>query len=79
MHPRTGRITIDVPIAKRKEIKTKAAVMDVSIKELMLLCYEFFIQRKFNKVTEKAIKQVLAGKNIKRFKNINDLIEDLEN
>ena len=34
---------------------------------------------KFNKVTEKAIKQVLAGKNLKHFKNINDLIEDLEN
>lgn len=78
MHQRTGRITIDVPLAKRKEIKTNASMMDLSIKDLILLGYEFFMHRKFNKVTEKAIKQVLAEKNVKKFKNLKALLEDLE-
>jgi hypothetical protein len=78
MHSKTGRITIDVPMSKRKEIKTNASIMDLSIKELMLLGYEFLIHKKFNKVTEKAVKQALTGKNLKRFKNIDALLEDLE-
>ena len=53
--------------------------MDLSIKELMLMSFEEFMHKKYNKVTEKAIKQTLAGKDIKKFKTLDDLIEDLEN
>jgi hypothetical protein len=78
MHAKTGRITIDVPISKRKEIKANASIMDLSMKELMLLGYEFLVRKKFNKVTEKAIKQALSGKGLKRFKSFEELVEDLE-
>ena len=34
--------------------------------------------RKLNRVTEKAIRQTLAGENLKKFEALDDLIEDLE-
>lgn len=78
MPGRTQRITIDVPAAQHKKIKTLASMMDLSIKDLMLMSFEEFMHKKYNKVTEKAIKQTLAGKDVKKFKTLNDLIEDLE-
>ena len=75
---KTQRITLDVPAAQHKKIKTLAAMMDLSIKDLMLMSFEEFMHKKYNKVTEKAIKQTLAGKNVKRFKSLENLIEDLE-
>ena len=78
MSARTQRITIDVPAAEHKKIKTIASMMDLSIKELMLMSFEEFLHKKFNKVTEKAIKQTLSGKNLKRFKTLDALLEDLE-
>ena len=52
--------------------------MDLSIKDLMLISFEEFLHKKFNKVTEKAIKQSFSGKNVKRFETLDDLLEDLE-
>ena len=52
--------------------------MDLSIKDPMLMSFEEFMHKKYNKVTEKAIRQTLAGKDVKRFKSLDDLIEDLE-
>lgn len=75
---RTQRITLDVPAAQHKKIKMIASMMDLSIKELMLMSFEEFMHKKYNKVTEKAIKETLAGKGIKKFKTLDDLIEDLE-
>jgi len=37
-----------------------------------------FMRKKFNKVTEKAIKQTLSGKKVKKFKSLDDLLKDLE-
>ena len=48
------------------------------MKDLMLLGYEYLIHKKFNKETEKAIKQTIAGKNVKKFNDIRELLEDLE-
>jgi hypothetical protein len=78
MPAKTQRITLDVPAAQHKKIKTLASMMDLSIKDLMLMSFEEFVHKKYNKVTEKAIKQTLAGKGIKKFKTLDDLIEDLE-
>ena len=55
-----------------------AAMMDLSIKDLMLMSFEEFAHKKYNKKTEQAIKQTLARKNVKGFKSLDDLIEDLE-
>jgi hypothetical protein len=79
MSARTQRLTIDVPVAEHKRIKTIASMMDLSMKDLILMSFEEFVHKKFNKVTEKAIKQTLSRKNIKRFKTLDDLLEDLEN
>lgn len=78
MSTRTQRITIDVPAAKHKRIKTIASMMDLSIKDLMLMSFDEFMHKKYNKVTEKAIKQTLSGKNVKRFETLDALLEDLE-
>lgn len=54
-------------------------MMDLSIKDLMLMGFEELMHKKYNKVTERAIKQTLARKSVKRFKTFDELIEDLEN
>ncbi len=79
MPVRTLRITLDVPAAQHKKIKTIASMMDLSIKDLMLMGFEELMHKKYNKVTERAIKQTLARKSVKRFKTFDELIEDLEN
>ena len=77
MTHRISRVTIDMSPAKHRQLKTAASMMDVSMKELMLMSFDEFMEKKPNKVTEKALKQSRAGKNLKKFKNLNDLFEDL--
>ena len=76
---RTQRITLDIPAAQHRKIKTLAAMMNLSIKDLMLMSFEEFTHKKYNKVTEKVIRETLAGKHTKKFKTFEGLIEDLEN
>lgn len=38
---------------------------------------EAFMQKKINKVTKKALKQSKAGKNVKKFENLDQLFDDL--
>jgi hypothetical protein len=78
MTARSQRITIDVPLADHRKIKMLASMMGLSIKDLMLISFQEFTHRKLNKVTEKAIKQTLSGKNLKKFETLDELIEDLE-
>jgi hypothetical protein len=77
MSQRTARLTIDLPTAEHKRLKMAASMMDISMKQLVLMSVEDFMQKKLNKVTEKALKQSKAGKNIKKFENLNDLFDDL--
>ncbi len=49
------------------------------MKKIALLILDKLVPRKFNKVTEKAMKQARDGKNVKKFKNVKELFEDLEN
>ena len=75
---KTQRITLDVPAMQHKRIKTIASMMDLSIKDLMLMGFEELMHKKYNKTTEKAIRQTLAGKGVKKFKTLDALIKDLE-
>lgn len=52
-------------------------MMDISMKELLLMSFEDFMHKKFNKVTEKALKQSKAGKNLKKFDTLDELFDDL--
>jgi hypothetical protein len=73
----TARLTIDLPIADHKRIKMVASLMDISMKDLVLISVEIFMHKKLNKVTEKALKQSRAGKNVKKFENLDQLFDDL--
>lgn len=77
MSHRTARLTIDLPASEHKKLKMAASLMDVSMKQLVIMSVDDFMQKKFNKVTEKALKQSKAGKNLKKFENLNELFEDL--
>lgn len=77
MSHRLSRVTIDMSAAKHRQLKTAASMMNISMKELMLISFDEFMEKKPNKVTEKALKQSRAGKNLKKFKNLNELFEDL--
>ena len=77
MSTRTARLTIDLPRTEHKRLKMAALMMGTSIKELVLMSVDEFMHRKPNKVTVKAIKQSVAGKNLKKFDSLEDLFEDL--
>ncbi len=77
MSTKVSRLTIDIPAAEHRRWKTLASLMDVSMKELVLMSVENFMQKKPNKVTQKALKQSINGKNLKKFNNLNDLFDDL--
>ena len=77
MSIRTARLTIDLPASEHKRLKMAASLMDVSMKQLILMSVDDFMQKKLNKVTEKALKQSKAGKNLKKFESLDDMFDDL--
>lgn len=77
MTAKTSRLTIDLPKADHKRLKMAASMMGTTMKSLILMSVEEFMQRKPNKVTLKALKQSEAGKNLKKFNSLDDLFEDL--
>jgi hypothetical protein len=77
MSHRIARLTIDLPASEHKRLKMAASLMDVTMKQLVIMSVDDFMQKKFNKVTEKVLKQSKAGKNLKKFENLDELFEDL--
>ena len=77
MSYKISRLTIDLPSSDHKKLKMAASLMDISMKQLVLMSLDSLMQKKFNKVTEKALKQSEKGKNLKKFDNIDDFFEDL--
>jgi hypothetical protein len=76
-HQRLARLTIDIPVSEHKRLKMAASLMDVSMKQLVLMGVADFMEKKFNKVTEKALKQSKTRKSLKSFDNLDDLFDDL--
>jgi len=77
MNHRITRLTIDLPSSEHKRLKMAASLMNISMKELVLMSVDDFMHKKFNKVTEKALKESKTGKNLKKFDNLDDLFDDL--
>ncbi|MBS3905109.1 MAG: hypothetical protein KGZ39_07275 [Simkania sp.] len=77
MSHRIARLTIDLPVSEHKRLKMAASLMDISMKQLVIMSVDDFMQKKFNKVTEKAIKQSKSGKNLKKFDTLDELFKDL--
>jgi hypothetical protein len=47
------------------------------MKWLLLIIVEEFMDRKFNKKTEKVLKRAEKGKGLKKFKTLDDMFKDL--
>lgn len=77
MSTKTARLTIDLSKAEHKRLKTAASLMGTTMKDLVLISVDEFLHRKPNKVTLKAMKQSESGKGLKRFKNLDELFDDL--
>lgn len=77
MSTKTARLTIDLPKAEHRRLKTAASMMDTTVKDLVLMSVREFMLRKPNKVTVKAIRQSETGKGLKKFNNLDELFEDL--
>ncbi len=77
MSTKSSKITMSVPAAKHRQFKKTASNMGITMKDLFIIIYDQFMDRKPNKETEKAIKQALEGKGMKTFENIEDLFKDL--
>jgi len=73
-----ARLTIDLSKGDHKKIKTAANAMEITMKDLVILSVTAFINRKPNKVTEKALHQVKTGKGIKKFDSLKEMLEDLK-
>lgn len=61
---RVSKLTIDLPATQHKRIKIAASMVGVT-------------NRKFNKATEKALKQTEQRNGLKQFNTLDELFEDL--
>lgn len=73
----THKLTIELSASEHKRIKTAASMMGTTIKNVVLMAFEGLMQRKFNKVTEKALKLSEQRKGLKKFNSLEELFEDL--
>lgn len=71
------KLTIELSATEHKRIKTAASMMGTTIKNVVLMAFEDLMQRKFNKVTEKALKLSEQRKGLKKFNSLEELFEDL--
>jgi len=77
MNTKTARLTIDMERSEHKRLKMVASMMGTTIKNLILMSVEEFMQKKPNKVTLKAMKQSEGGKGLKKFRSLDEMLEDL--
>lgn len=77
MSQKLSRLTINLPVSEHKRLKTAASKMDITMTQLVMMSVDDFMKKKLNKVTEKALRQSKAGKNVKKFDTLEELFEDL--
>lgn len=77
MSIKAARLTIDLSKSEHRRLKMAASMMGTTMKDLVLLSVEEFLQKKPNKTTLKAMKQSESGKGLKKFKTIDALFDDL--
>lgn len=75
-----SRITIDIPKADHKRLKTLAAMMGTTMRELIVQSIEDRLccaDSQINKETVKAIENIEKGKGLTKYKNSQDLFKKL--
>lgn len=78
MAKHTSRLTIDLSKGDHKKNKNSRSSNGYYHERSGHLSVAAFINRKPNKVTEKALQQVKTGKGVKKFESLKDLLEDLK-
>jgi hypothetical protein len=78
-----SRITLDVPKALHKKLKTQAALQGKSMRGIILDALKLTEACRLsdhvpNKITRKAIKDAQNERNLTRAKNIQDLVKKLD-
>jgi hypothetical protein len=71
------KLTIELTSAQHKRIKMAASMMRTTVENVVLLAFEILMQRKFNKITEKALKTSEQRRELKKFGSLDELFEDL--
>ena len=77
MTARVARLTIGLSKSEHKRLKTAASLMGTTMKDLVLISVDNFLHGKPNKVTLKAMKQSENGKGLRKFRNMDELFQDL--
>jgi len=72
-----ARITIDIPKDSHKRLKTFAALLGKSMREIVIESIEKQLLSKPNKITVKAIKDAKKGKGLVKTKDAEDLFNKL--
>jgi len=77
-----SRVTIDMPKAMHRRLKTHAALLGKSMKDVILDALEATDACRLsdhipNKITRKAIKDVEAGRNLVEVKNVKELLRKI--
>ena len=72
-----SRITIDIPKVDHKRLKTMAAILGKSMREVVTELIQEKLKKTPNKKTLAAIKKVEKGKDLKKAKNATDLFKKL--
>ena len=76
MSHRLTRLTIDLLPSEHKQLKMAASQMEVSMKQLVLMSFDDFMQKKLNKLTKKTLKHSKMGKNLKKFDSLDGLLDE---
>lgn len=80
------KMTIEIPDKEYKKLKLTVVELGVSIKDYVLdalhlkeeiLIRDDGVKRRLKPATVRALKESRSGKNLKRFKNVKDLMKDL--
>jgi hypothetical protein len=78
-HQDHSRLTFELPAVDHKKLKALAALAGVSLKELILNCLKenLLTENVPNEETIRVFKETDEGKNLTRYKNADDLINQL--
>ncbi|MCH9626692.1 MAG: hypothetical protein S4CHLAM2_03200 [Chlamydiales bacterium] len=77
--PDHTRMSIDIPDEEHRKLKAIAALRGVSMKAIILECLsrELYSDNSPNKLTERAFQDSDKGKNIQKYKDLDDLRSQL--
>lgn len=77
MNMQKARLSIDIPLAEHKKLKTLAALQGTSVKELVLNCIHETLYKEPNELTKKVLKESDEGKNLNTYNSVEEMFDSL--